>query len=87
MSRKRNDENMELINNFSEFITNYINDNKLTNTSFGNLIGVDEATVRKYKNGTALPSHSKMQLILTVTRTRYHEALGFKDPKKHEGQE
>jgi hypothetical protein len=28
-----------------------------------------------------------MQLILTVTRTRYHEALGFKDPKKHEWQE
>ena len=81
MSRKRNDENPELITNFSEFISKYITENKLNNTSFGKLIGVDEATVRKYKSGTALPSHSKMQVILNVTRTRYHEALGFKDPK------
>lgn len=89
MSRQRNAENPVLIANFSEFISKYITDNKLSNISFGKLIGVDEATVRKYRNGTALPSHSKMQLILTVTKTRYHEALGFEDPKGtiNEGQE
>ena len=89
MSRKRNDENPELIKNFSDFISNYIIDNKLNNTSFGKLIGVDEGTIRKYRNGTALPSHSKMRVILSVTHTRYHEALGFEDPKHstNEGQE
>lgn len=87
MSRKRNDENPLLIDNFSEFISKYITENNLNNTSFGKLIGVDEATVRKYRNGTALPSHSKMQLILTITHTRYHEALGFKDPKKTDFEE
>ena len=81
MSRQRNDENPLLIKHFSEFISNYITEHKLNNTSFGKLIGVDEATIRKYRSGAALPSHSKMQLILTVTHTRYHEALGFVDPK------
>ena len=81
MSRTKNSENPELIKQFSEFLTKYLKDNKISNTAFANMIGVDEATVRKYKNGTALPSHSTMQAILTVTHTRYHNALGFTDPE------
>ncbi|MDE6407376.1 MAG: helix-turn-helix domain-containing protein [Anaeroplasmataceae bacterium] len=81
MSRTRNDENPIQVQNFSEFISKYIVDNNLSNTAFAKMIGVDEATVRKYRSGIVLPSHSKMQTILTVTHTRYHEALGFVDPK------
>ncbi len=81
MSRTRNDENPVQIQNFSEFVSNYIVENNLSNTAFAKMIGVDEATVRKYRAGMVLPSHSKMQTILTVTHTRYHEALGFVDPK------
>ena len=81
MSRAKNSENSELVTNFAEFISRYIEENNLNNTSFGKLIGVDEATVRKYRSGKALPSHSTMQIILTITHTRYHKVLGFIDPE------
>ena len=81
MSRTKNSENPELIKHFSEFISKYIEENKLNNTSFAKMIGVDEATVRKYRLGIALPSHSTMQTILKITHTRYHKVLGFVDPE------
>lgn len=70
-----------LIQNFSETLDNFIKDNKYTNESFGALIGVSEASIRKYRKGEILPSHTQMKKILSIMHTRYHEALGFVDPK------
>ena len=84
MSRQRNIDNPVQVANFKNFINKYIIENDLTNKKFGELIGKDEATIRRYRTGKALPSHDAMEKILTVTHTRYHKALGFNDPEGNE---
>lgn len=84
MSRQKNIDNPVQIENFTRFLNKFITENKLTNKAFGDLIGKDEATIRRYRNGLTLPSHDAMEKILTVTHTRYHNALGFADPENSE---
>ena len=70
-----------LIQNFAETFDKYIKDNNYTNESFGALIGVSEASVRKYRKGEILPSHTQMRKILGIMKIRYHNVLGFEDPE------
>ena len=81
MSRQKNADNPIQLESFAKFLNNYIISNQLTNAGFGALIGKDEGTIRKYRQGKNLPSHDTKQKILSVTHTRYHEALWFVDPK------
>ena len=77
-----------LIQNFAETLDKYIKDNNYTNESFGCLIGVSEASIRKYRKGEILPSHTQMKKILNIMKLRYHKVMGFKDPETvTEGQE
>ena len=76
-----------LMENFAKVLDKYIKDNNYTNESFGMLIDVTEAGVRKYRKGEILPSHTQMKKILKIMNIRYHEALGFEGPKNTEGQE
>ena len=79
-------EDPTLMENFSQIIDKYIKDNNYTNESFGMLIGVSEAGIRKYRKGETLPSHTQMKKILKIMNLRYHEVLGFEDPKNAKGQ-
>ena len=81
MARRQN-EDFEMIKSFSENINKYIIDNNLTNKAFGDLLGVDEATVRKYRKGEALPSHEQMKKITIILKLHYHEIMGYDDPTK-----
>lgn len=81
MSRKLN-EDPNMIKSFAEHIDSYIIENKLTNQKFGDLIGVDEATVRKYRKGEILPAHEQMKKITLILKLHYHEIMGYDDPTK-----
>lgn len=81
MSRKQN-EDPAIIKSFAEHINSYIIENKLTNKQFGSLLGVDEATVRKYRKAEALPSHEQMKKITIILKMHYHEIMGYDDPTK-----
>jgi len=81
MSRKQN-EDQEMIKSFAEHIDSYIIENKLTNKELGDLLGVDEATIRKYRKGIALPSHEQMKKITLILKMHYHEIMGYDDPTK-----
>ena len=81
MSRKQN-EDQEMIKSFAKHIDSYITDNKLTNRELGDLLGVDEATIRKYRKGIALPSHEQMKKITLILKMHYHEIMGYDDPTK-----
>ena len=81
MARKLN-EDPNMIKSFAEHIDSYIIENKLTNQKFGDLIGVDEATVRKYRKGEILPAHEQMKKITNVLKMHYHEIMGYDDPTK-----
>ena len=74
-------EDPALIQNFAETLDKYIKENNYTNESFGALIGVSEASIRKYRKGEILPSHTQMKKILTIMKIRYHKVLGFVDPE------
>lgn len=76
-----------LIQHFAETLDKYIKDNDYTNESFGSLIGVSEASIRKYRKGEILPSHTQMKKILNILKLRYHKAFGFEDPETTEGHE
>ena len=75
--------------NFTKALNDFIDNSEYNNTTFGNALGVSETTIRKYRNGEILPSHTQMKKILNIMKLRYHELLGFKDPKESivEGQE
>ena len=75
--------------NFARLLNEYIDNSDYNNTTFANELGVSETTIRKYRNGEILPSHTQMKKILSIMKLRYHELLGFKDPKEStiEGQE
>lgn len=79
MSRKIN-EDKDLIESFAKNIDKYIVDNHLTNQQFGDLLGIDEATVRKYRKGTVLPSHDQMKKITIILKMHYHDIMGYEDP-------
>lgn len=65
---------------FSKRIQQYLEDNKLSNTALANLLGCDEGTIRKYKTGEALPSHTAMKKLSEITGINYYEYMGYKDP-------
>ncbi len=81
MSRKQN-EDQGMIKSFAEHIDSYVIENKLTNKQLGDLLGVDEATIRKYRKGEALPSHEQMKKITIILKMHYHEIMGYNDPTK-----
>lgn len=70
-----------MIENFSKNLDKFIIDNKYTNKSFGDLLGVSEACIRKYRTGMTLPSHQQMKQILKIMGIRYHKVMGFDDPE------
>ena len=74
-------EEQDIIDNFSSKLDEFIKINNYTNESFGSLIGVSEASVRKYRKGEILPSHTQMKKILNLMHIRYHKLLGFVDPE------
>ena len=47
-------EEQDIIDNFSSKLDEFIKINNYTNESFGSLIGVSEASVRKYRKGEIL---------------------------------
>lgn len=79
--RKQN-EDPAIIKSFAEHIDTYIIDNKLTNKQMGKLLGVDEASIRKYRKGEILPSHEQMKKITIILKMHYHEIMGYDDPTK-----
>lgn len=83
MSRKQN-EDPAMITSCAEMIDKFIIDNNYTNKQFGDVIGVDEATVRKYRKGETLPSHTTAKKITLLMKIRYHELMGYKDPKEEQ---
>ena len=74
-------EDPAIIKNFAETLDKFIKDSNYTNESFGSLIGVSEASVRKYRKGEILPSHTQMKKILNIMKIRYHKVMGFTDPE------
>ena len=74
-------EDPALIQNFAEALDKFIKENNYTNESFGSLIGVSEASIRKYRKGEILPSHTQMKKILNIMKLRYHKVMGFNDPE------
>ena len=74
--------------NFTRLLNEFLDNSDYNNTTFGNALGVSETTIRKYRNGDIMPSHTQMKKILNIMKLRYHELLGFKDPKEttNEGQ-
>ena len=77
----RKNEDLEIIEAFSSTFDKFLNDNKYTNTAFAKLLGVDEGTIRKYRTGENLPSHTLMKKITKIMKLRYHELMGYEDPK------
>ena len=83
MSRRQN-EDKQMIESFAKSINDYISNNKLTNTKFGEMLGVDEATIRKYRKGETLPSHEQMKKITMIMKMHYHDIMGYDDPTKED---
>lgn len=67
--------------NFTKMLNDFLDNSEYNNTTFGKILGVSETTIRKYRNGEIMPSHTQMKKILGIMKLRYHELLGFKDPK------
>ena len=73
-------EDPTMIKSFAENLDKFITDKNFTNQQFGNMIGVNEATVRKYRKGAVLPSHEQMKKITLIMKKHYHEIMGYEDP-------
>ena len=75
--------------NFTKMLNTFLDNSEYNNTTFGKLLNVSETTIRKYRSGEIMPSHTQMKKILSIMKLRYHELLGFEDPKNVtvEGQE
>ena len=73
-------EDPTMIKSFAENLDKFITDKNLTNQQFGDMIGVNEATVRKYRKGSVLPSHEQMKKITLIMKKHYHEIMGYQDP-------
>lgn len=80
MGRPVNEESW-IKDNFSKALSEFIDKSKYNNTTFANELGVSETTIRKYRNGEIMPSHTQMKKILTLMQIRYHNLLGFDDPE------
>ncbi len=80
MSRKQNLD-PAMLESFAAQVDKFIIENNYTNKQFGDLIGVDEATIRKYRKAETLPSHEAAKKITLIMKMRYHELMGYKDPK------
>lgn len=77
-------EDPSMIKSFAEKIDKYISENNLTNQQFGDMIGVNEATIRKYRKGDVLPSHEQMKKITVIMKMHYHDIMGYKDPTEED---
>ncbi|MCI5582991.1 MAG: helix-turn-helix domain-containing protein [Anaeroplasma sp.] len=83
MGRPAN-EDISITENFVKSLNDFLDSSEYNNTTFGKAIGVSETTIRKYRNGTILPSHTTMTKILNIMHKRYHTVLGVKDPEASE---
>jgi ribosome-binding protein aMBF1 (putative translation factor) len=81
---RRVNEDPSMIKSFAEKIDVFISKNNLTNQQFGDKIGVNEATIRKYRKGEVLPSHEQMKKITKIMKMHYHDIMGYEDPTKEE---
>lgn len=82
MARRNEDAN--LLSSFSKKFDKFMDDNNFTNQYFANLLGVDEGTIRKYRKGDFLPSHTSMKKITEIMKANYYDLMGYKDPSIQE---
>ncbi len=82
MSRKNEDPS--LLSSFSKQFDEFMENNKYTNQYLANLLGCDEGTIRKYRKGEFLPSHTSMKKISEIMKANYYDLMGYKDPSVEE---
>lgn len=80
MGRPANEDPI-LKENFMKSLNDFIECSNYNNTTLGKAIGVSEATIRKYRTGEIMPSHTAMTKLLEIMHKRYHNVLGIKDPE------
>ena len=80
MSRKNEDP--RLLKSFSDNFNSLMENNNYTNQRFATLLGCDEGTIRKYRKGDFLPSHTSIKKICEITKMNYYDLMGYKDPSQ-----
>lgn len=80
----RKNEDPALLSSFSKQFDDFIEANGYTNQYFADLLGCDEGTIRKYRKGEFLPSHTSMKKISKVMKANYYTLMGYEDPSIEE---
>ena len=61
---------------FSYHINTYINENKLTNKQFGELVEKSEASIRNWRDGKLLPDMKSILIVSKLLNKPYYIILG-----------
>ena len=61
---------------FSYHINTYINENKLTNKQFGELVEKSEASIRNWRDGKLLPDMKSILIVSKLLNKPYYIMLG-----------